>query len=787
MKQIIYILCIVTLFSLLLSACRKEQTESGGENGERIVVNAYIPSSKSTVGDTHIETVRMIVFNRNGEMVSNSIAKEVVITDDKATFTTVMERGVNNVYIICNENAELKAQLTAITAESDVESVTLQAAGMTMPIPMYGKVERAIVTANRDGSNVQVAVDGVISNALTINVERLVAKLNMTIIKSIVDANIDFTVDEIHIKVCHAPKYTPLKEGVIYTRDEWADNYSYQGVGTLTNNGNYVIVADKHTLADDIDRITFPDIYLPEHLLENQEKEADATFLLIDMAYRMNNGNTAPMNTTYIVPIGQAPPTNHNITRNHHYDLYATIKGLGAMGIYAEIVPFDENHHPVEWKPFEGYTIVSERATEYGKNTNIWNDYSQYSGILKIIKDKTVSPALFRYGSITALSEGSSVAEFNASTDVLWRGHLAAATTWNDVNYQSTGSIEHSLASVTLGKGDPCRLVGLTLTEINNDIIDNELWRMPTAQEMEWLNTARNDEVKQEGFYSFFSMITPKNGYRTETGQMTPATSEGRYWSSTDANSFIFRTTDNTKISSTTDAPERAYGVRCIRRTQHDSRFTITGATVDWMGGVDLKSRITENYLVPFWRVTPIDPDAIGITYSVTQGGSKETAVIATVTPLPDPYVGRTFLLDAKGYGLDGKVHSSQIEIRQTTLVHNIDFTMTSPQLPVESGFVRIPQQGATLTFKSAITPNLFAPYVLDDLRWRAVATWYDNQWHTQLGTTVSFSSESTITIPANAWGHIVAVEVSFVWVTTDPTQRPPSQVRNNFRFIQEK
>lgn len=776
------------MLSILMSGCFKDPDDDNGGvyDGERITINAHIPNSKSVVGEEHIQTVRMVVFNQDGKLVSNNLVENMVVVSEGISFSTQMARGINNVYIVCNETTELNAQLIAITKESDVEKITFQPAGITTPIPMYGRVIRAFVTANRDGSNVQVAVDGVVSSSLKIDIYRLLAKLNITIIKNIADANIDFTVDNIIVTVCRAPKNTPLKEGVIYTSKEWADNVSYQGEGTLENNGDYVVVADKYTLSDDIDRITFQDIYLPEHLLEHEEKENDATYLLIDMTYRMKNGNTTQMHSTYTVPIGQSPPANHNITRNHHYDLYATIKGLGSMGIYAEIVPFTEYHHPIEWKPFEGYIIVSERATEYGKNTNIWNDYSQYSGILKIVKDKIVSPAIFRYGSLTAVSDGISAIGFNALTDVLWRGNLPAISTWDEITYQSAGVIEHTLDAVKQGRGDPCRLVGLTLEEINNGVFDNGLWRMPTIDEMEWLNVARNNEVKTEGFYSFFSMITPKNGYRTEIGLMVPALTEGRYWSATDAKSFIFSTLNNTKVSSILDNSKNAYAVRCIRTTKYDSRFSIAGATVPWTGDANVKARIMDNYLVPFWRVIPVDPTAAGITYSVTEGDSKTFAVEAAVTQLPNPYEGRTFLLNAYGYGLDGIVHTSLIEINQAKLTHNITIDLTSTGLVFENGFLRIPREGATLKFKASLTPTLHPPYVLDNLKWKTIAYWYNNQGHTAQGSEALFSEESTVTFPPNDWGHVIGAEVSFAWVT-QVDNRPPCSLYSKIRFIQEK
>jgi hypothetical protein len=41
----------------------------------------------------------------------------------------------------------------------------------------------------------------------------------------------------------------------------------------------------------------------------------------------------------------------------------------------------------------------------------------------------------------------------------------------------------HNLSNVLAGKGDPCKLAGLTVTEIRGGKIDNGLWRLPTTNE----------------------------------------------------------------------------------------------------------------------------------------------------------------------------------------------------------------------------------------------------------------------------------------------------------------
>lgn len=57
-------------------------------------------------------------------------------------------------------------------------------------------------------------------------------------------------------------------------------------------------------------------------------------------------------------------------------------------------------------------------------------------------------------------------------------------TSQPDTSLNVSGSKYHTLSNITQGKGDPCKLIGLTIAEIKNGTkIDNGLWRMPTHEE----------------------------------------------------------------------------------------------------------------------------------------------------------------------------------------------------------------------------------------------------------------------------------------------------------------
>jgi hypothetical protein len=57
------------------------------------------------------------------------------------------------------------------------------------------------------------------------------------------------------------------------------------------------------------------------------------------------------------------------------------------------------------------------------------------------------------------------------------------ATDYNNGIRDVSSATYHTLANVTAGKGDPCKLVGLTVAQIQAGIIDNGLYRLPSNVE----------------------------------------------------------------------------------------------------------------------------------------------------------------------------------------------------------------------------------------------------------------------------------------------------------------
>lgn len=104
--------------------------------------------------------------------------------------------------------------------------------------------------------------------------------------------------------------------------------------------------------------------------------------------------------------------------------------------------------------------------------------------------DPSVAGLMFKFGSVVGVnSEGENGQAFDPKTDILFDPTSLAKTPysqWRKVPYTKGSIIIHNHSNVLSGKGDPCRLVGLTNEQINSGEVDNRKWRLPTNKEQEW-------------------------------------------------------------------------------------------------------------------------------------------------------------------------------------------------------------------------------------------------------------------------------------------------------------
>lgn len=125
---------------------------------------------------------------------------------------------------------------------------------------------------------------------------------------------------------------------------------------------------------------------------------------------------------------------------------------------------------------------------------------------LAIATDRNDGGVFFKPGSVIAISSGSDTqnyqmggqvfqdAQFGPSV-VFFNPSNTPADQWYFWNYIGSVNMEvtpvritpesgyHSLGNILEGKGDACRLVGLTIAEIKGGRIDNNTWRLPTRNE----------------------------------------------------------------------------------------------------------------------------------------------------------------------------------------------------------------------------------------------------------------------------------------------------------------
>lgn len=732
---------IVALWSVVVAvlvvSCAKEPAETlpGPYAGERLQMKIRLGEASAATDDATISTVRAIVFNDKGTLIYNEV-QEAVLSGNVYSASIQAAPGINNFYIVCNETEELRAKLAAVALEADIEAATFSAAGLQPPLPMFGKAVRAYVSANSDGSNARITIDNVTSDHLSVKATRMVAGLSFTAIKNISAGQTDFTVTGLRIRICRMPAATSVGEGKLHTSGQWAEEMTVIATGTLVNDGSYQVSGDVYTVPDGLDKIEVPDIYIPEHLLEEKADGSKATYLKIDVQCRLKDGSGQTVSSIYLLSIGQAPPQNHNLTRNNHYRIYATITGLGAMGLYAEIVAMEQHDIPVNWKPIEGLVIVSDKADDFDFDTqtprdvNVWNDYNVYSGILKTYHAETgYKDVVFKYGSVIAVALDRNaaagqnfVAPSDAATmnDILWYpasygNPYGTIGNWAAIPRIDSGEdIPTDNARVGQGLGDPCKLVGLSAIQIHDEgIVDNEQWHMATPAEYEILLAAEDKETSSGyndyGFRAFHTLLIPEAGYRNENGITTDSYSAGRYWT-TNSSTFVFGAGTTDLISG--QLPARGYHVRCVRNVIPESYMMISRSpTFSYQGNTTTGEPIAVATNIPFSTLTLITsgPEAGSSNefddFSFAPGGtSVHTVTTRYGEPVP-VYVKRkesrsirTFKVRIEGIGFDGKEESQLVTVTQKGYGLRGSFTGVSDE--------RIPKAGATYNLTVTLTPD---------------------------------------------------------------------------------
>ncbi|QIU95882.1 fimbrial protein [Bacteroides faecium] len=773
------VVLLLTIFALFTYSCTKENEVAGARiyEGEKIPMSIKM-GTRNTITDEDevIKSVRAIVFNDKNELVYNDVSDASINVDGIYTASIRAAQGYNNIYIICNETPELTEKLAAITLENEIEKVTFSAIGIVAPPPMYGNVARAYVESRSDGKNATVTINNITMTELPVKVNRMVSRIKFTAIKNIANENEDFKVTKLNVKVCRMPVATPIGEGQAYTEDIWSDDLTIPGTGELNNNGTYIINGDNYTIQDGVDFITTPATYIPEHILSDPQNASHATYLKIDAQCVLKNGSAQVLNCVYLLNIGQEPPKNYNLTRNNHYQIYATITGMGAMGLYAEIVAMEEHDITINWKPIDGLVIVSDKAADYdavadtSRNVNIWNDVSVYSGILKAYHSETgYKDVLFKYGSLIAVHSGTGAGEefiapsnANALNDVLWYPGSydpLSISGWTDIPYLNTDGIpaNNTVDQVKAGVGDPCKLAGLSETQIKaQNIVDNGQWHMATQNENQALIEASDNENSSYGYPSFHWLLSPHNRYRDASGVSQGDRSNGGYWTD-DASVFEF-SGNNPSGAGFQSGKDRqsAYMIRCVRNEIPESKIESgNGSSPTYQGSENgTKAFFSIKSNVPYWTATLVTGEGAGTAdpndFSFVSDGTivhtthgSNTENIPVYVKRKESASPRSFRVKVEGVGLDGQTRSILLTVSQS----GYDLRATTGL----SSLGNIPQTGDTYTVNIQLTPTdisipageLFLQVVYGGVQ-KCLSTKADTEPNT-------YSYSVSVTIPENS------------------------------------
>ena len=700
-KELINTFCpLILLLSLItIGGCSREELSGGTvAGGEQMQLDVRLTALASDTEEA-VNVVRIIALDAKGFVVSNER-----YDTPQAEYPVKLYTGLSyTLMAVCNEPGAIRTGLDNIKTDNDLKAIRLEHAAVPQPpFVFFGEMKGIDVykDSNGDGRvNYTSSGNIPVANATTvpIGIKRLATKISLSFIRDISTGEIPFTISNLKYTVYQIPKNSALSVAQAYDYTEgWLEQ-------ELTASNNSTTLADNNTATwnsvkqeydfGDLSKVvSFPSFYLPEHKLANPGDDAICTYILVTASCLLENGATVKSHW-------RINPGNDikELVRNTHYHIVGKIQGLGGIGIYADIRGVEENDITIDWRPLEGLVIVGDRVEDYNHNTNVWNIRTTYSGILKVVKNKSFHDVVFKYGSLFAVEAKSG--DTFSDDDIVWKPatHTTTVAGWNDIPFQSTDDVpENTADNVAAGVGDPCKLVSFSDDKITAGNVNNDQWRMATTEELQRLITAK-DDVKQGytdnpgGFQTYSSLLIPNTTGRNASGTNTAGDGgTGSYWSSEGGNVFTFTGQNNAdaQIASASSRQE-AYTVRCVRKPENVIVSTINPIKVSASEYTGSTVRVNVESNIPYWEIECLDSgyessvNFVDGIYSGKNTGSISVKFERWVTPQ-----GRSFHFRITGYGYDGRTVTQDFVISQLRFYWSFNqpkYQQLTPQPPKDT------------------------------------------------------------------------------------------------------
>mgnify|MGYP000766181913 CR=1 FL=1 len=302
--------------------------------------------------------------------------------------------------------------------------------------------------------------------------------------------------------------------------------------------------------------------------------------------------------------------------------------------------------------------------------------------------------------------------------DVLWYpGSYTPLniTEWADIPYLETDKIptDNTIAQVTAGKGDPCKLAGLSESQIKTlGIVDNKQWRMATPAENQILKTAADNESNSRGYPSFHWLFSPHNRYRDTNGISQGDRSNGWYW---DNNATVFNFSgENPQNAGIQENMNRqnAYMIRCVRNEMIKSQLEVGIVSSPTYQGTETSGNAYFGIIsnIPYWTATLVTEGAdVGSTtefddFSFVAGETIHTTHGSNTQNIPiyvkrkESTSSRSFRVKVEGIGLEGKTVNKILTVSQSGYILRAKTGLSS--------IGNIPQGEHSYTTTIALTPT---------------------------------------------------------------------------------